>query len=172
MPVRAPMLLVLAVVSVYEGLHWSQPLEGAASSGMGQLSSLFWSIDSLHALLVVLVCTMPDLLLQWISSLMAASRVMSLVVTLLSVTVVALYLLHLAVLANVLILGSTVLLARLDLARVRVAPPPCSWREPWVYWCWPGRPWGAGLLAASNSTMTNNGVWAAAGSSRDCPALF
>jgi hypothetical protein len=74
---------------------------------MGQLSSLFWSIDFLHALLVVLVCTMPDLLLQWISSLMAASRVMSLVVTLLSVTVVALYLLHLAVLANVLILGST-----------------------------------------------------------------
>ena len=124
LPVRAPMLLVLAVVSVYEGLHWSQPLEGAASSGMGQLSSLFWSIDFLHALLVVLVCTMPDLLLQWISSLMAASRVMSLVVTLLSVTVVALYLLHLAVLANVLILGSTVLLARLDLARVRVAPPP------------------------------------------------
>jgi hypothetical protein len=67
---------------------------------------------------------MPDLLLQRISNLMAASRVMSLVISLLIVTVGGLYLLHLAVLANVLILGSTVLLARLDLARVRVAPPP------------------------------------------------
>jgi hypothetical protein len=40
------------------------------------------------------------------------------------VTVGGLYLLHLKVLTNVLILGTTVLLARLDLARVRVAPPP------------------------------------------------
>jgi hypothetical protein len=85
---------------------------------------LFWSLDCLHALLVVVVCTMPDLLLQHISSVMAASRVMSLVITLLIVTVGGLYVLHLKVLANVLILGTTVLLARLDLARVRVAPPP------------------------------------------------
>ena len=124
LPLRAPMLLVLVVISVYEGLQWSQPLEGAAASGMGQLSSLFWSLDCLHALLVVVVCTMPDLLLQRISNLMAASRVMSLVISLLIVTVGGLYLLHLKVLTNVLILGTTVLLARLDLARIRVAPPP------------------------------------------------
>ena len=124
LPLRAPMLLVLAAIAVYEGLQWSQPLEGAGASGMGQLSSLFWSLDCLHALLVVVVCTMPDLLLQRISNMMAASRVMSLVITLLIVTVGGLYLLHLKVLTNVLILGSTVLLARLDLARVRVAPPP------------------------------------------------
>jgi hypothetical protein len=67
---------------------------------------------------------MPDLLLQRISNLMAASRVMSLVISLLIVTVGGLYLLHLKVLTNVLILGTTVLLARLDLARIRVAPPP------------------------------------------------
>jgi hypothetical protein len=124
LPLRAPMLLVLVVISVYEGLQWSQPLEGAVASGMGQLSSLFWSLDCLHALLVVVVCTMPDLLLQRISNLMAASRVMSLVISLLIVTVGGLYLLHLKVLTNVLILGTTVLLARLDLARIRVAPPP------------------------------------------------
>ena len=124
LPLRAPMLLVLVVISVYEGLQWSQPLEVAAASGMGQLSSLFWSLDCLHALLVVVVCTMPDLLLQRISNLMAASRVMSLVISLLIVTVGGLYLLHLKVLTNVLILGTTVLLARLDLARIRVAPPP------------------------------------------------
>jgi hypothetical protein len=63
-------------------------------------------------------------LLQQVSSLMAASRVMSLVITLLIVTVGGLYLLHLKVLANVLILACAVLLARLDLARVRIAPPP------------------------------------------------
>jgi hypothetical protein len=124
LPLRAPMLLVLAAIAVYEGLQWSQPLEGAATSGMVQLSSLFWSLDCLHALLVVVVCTMPDLLLQRVSSVMAASRVMSLVITLLIVTVGGLYLLHLKVLTNVLILGTSVLLARLDLARVRVAPPP------------------------------------------------
>jgi hypothetical protein len=49
---------------------------------------------------------------------------MSLVISLLIVTVGGLYLLHLKVLTNVLILGTTVLLARLDLARIRVAPPP------------------------------------------------
>ena len=124
LPLRAPMLLVLVVIAVYEGLQWSQPLEGASASGVGQLSSLFWSLDCLHALLVVVVCTMPDLLLQRISNLMAASRVVSLVITLLIVTVGGLYLLHLEVLANVLILGVSVLLARLDLARIRVAPPP------------------------------------------------
>jgi hypothetical protein len=88
------------------------------------MGSLLWSIDCLHALLVVLVCTMPDLLLRWVSGLMAASRVMSLVFSLLIVTVGGLYLLHLQVLANVLILASAVLLARLDLARIRVVPPP------------------------------------------------
>jgi len=124
LPLRAPMLLVLVAIAVYEGLQWSQPLQGVVPSGMAQLSSLFWSLDCLHALLVVVVCTMPDLLLQRISNLMAASRVMSLVISLLIVTVGGLYLLHLKVLTNVLILGSTVLLARLDLARVRVAPPP------------------------------------------------
>jgi len=73
---------------------------------------------------VVFVCTMPELLLQRVSSLMAASRVISLVFTLLIVTIGGLYLLHLNVLANVLILASAVLLARLDLVRLRLLPPP------------------------------------------------
>ena len=95
-------MLVLVAIAVYEGLQWSQPLQGVVPSGMSQLSSLFWSLDCLHALLVVVVCTMPDLLLQRISNLMAASRVMSLVISLLIVTVGGLYLLHLKVLTNVL----------------------------------------------------------------------
>jgi hypothetical protein len=55
---------------------------------------------------------------------MSASRVLSLVITLLIVTMGGLYLLHLNVLANVLILGSSVMLARLDLARIRVVYSP------------------------------------------------
>lgn len=120
LPLRAPMLLVLVVISAYEGLNWGRPL----TSGGGGVGGTLWSVDCLHALLVVLVCTMPDQLLRWVSGLMAASRVMSLVVSLLIVTVGGLYLLHLQVLANVLILACAVLLARLDLARIRVVPTP------------------------------------------------
>lgn len=123
LPVRAPMLLVLLAVSVYEGLRWSGA--GAATdAGLLSLPALLWSADCLHALVVVVVCTMPDLLLQALSALMATSRVITLVITLLAVTVGGLYLLHLNVLSNVLILASAVLLARLDLARIRVNPPP------------------------------------------------
>jgi len=123
LPLRAPMLLVLLAVAIYEGLHWSGPTL-APDGGLVGLPVLVWSIDCLHAVVVVLICTMPDLLLQRVSSLMAASRVMSLVITLLIVTVGGLYMLHLNVLSNVLILASAVLLARLDLARIRVNPPP------------------------------------------------
>ncbi|MFM1811368.1 MAG: hypothetical protein RLZZ336_306 [Cyanobacteriota bacterium] len=127
LPLRAPLLLVLFGVAIYLGLHWSlsdshTSLDGAAQ-GAAQ-NTLFWSIDCLHAVLVVFICTMPEQLLQRVSALMAASRVVSLVVTLLIVTVGGLYLLHLNVLSNVLILASAVLLARLDLLRLRLTPPP------------------------------------------------
>ena len=123
LPLRAPFLLVLVAVSLYEGLHWSTP-ELLSSRPLANLPSLLWSLDCLHALLVVLVCTMPDILLRRISIVMATSRVMSLVITLLLVTLGGLYLLHLKVLTNLLMLASAVLLARLDLARIRISPPP------------------------------------------------
>ena len=133
LPLRAPMLLVLLAVAIYEGLHWSGPTL-APDGGLVGLPVLVWSIDCLHAVVVVLICTMPDLLLQRVSSLMAASRVMSLVITLLIVTVGGLYMLHLNVLSNVLILASAVLLARLDLARIRVSPPPLHQALALVVW--------------------------------------
>lgn len=123
LPLRAPLLLVLFGVAIYLGLHWSLSDSHAPLSAAAQ-NTLFWSIDCLHAVLVVCICTMPELLLQRVSALMAASRVVSLVVTLLIVTVGGLYLLHLNVLSNVLILASAVLLARLDLLRLRMTPPP------------------------------------------------
>jgi hypothetical protein len=123
LPLQAPMLLLLVAVSTYLGLHWSRPLEKAESQ-LGALGTLVWSVECLQALVVVIICTMPLILLRQLSSLMATSRVLSLVVTLLLVTVGGLYLLHLDVLANVLILGAAVMLARLDLVRIQVVPPP------------------------------------------------
>ena len=116
------MLLVLFAIGVYEGLSWGH---GPAMASLpGGIPNLLWSLDCLHALLVVVVCTMPDLLLQQVSSLMAASRVVSLVITLLIITVGGLYMLHLQVLSHVLIVAATVLWARVDLARIRVSPSP------------------------------------------------
>jgi len=48
---------------------------------------------------------MPSLLMRQLSALMAASRVMTLVLTLFLVTIAALYLLRLSVLADMLILA-------------------------------------------------------------------
>ena len=123
LPVRAPLLLALFGISIYLGVHWALT-DANSPLAKGPWSGMTWTIDCLHAVLVVFICTMPDLLLQRVSNLMAASRVVSLVITLLIVTVGGLYLLHLNVLTNALILGSAVLLARLDLLRVRMLPPP------------------------------------------------
>ena len=123
LPLQAPMLLLLLAVSTYLGLHWSRPLVHDETQ-LDALGTLVWSAECLQAIVVVLICTMPLILLRQVSSLMATSRVLSLVVTLLLVTVGGLYLLHLDVLANVLILGAAVMLARLDLVRIQVVPPP------------------------------------------------
>ena len=121
LPLRAPLLLLLFGVSLYLGSHWSLSLP-QLSERFSSPTHLIWLVECLHALLVVVICTMPDLLLLRVSQVMAASRVVSLVVSLLLVTLAGLYLLHLNVLSNLLILAPAVLLARLDLARIRVVP--------------------------------------------------
>ncbi|MFM7269216.1 MAG: hypothetical protein ACKOZT_11665 [Cyanobium sp.] len=123
LPFRAPMLLLLLGVSLYLGQHWGLPMEQQGEA-ITATRSLIWSAECAQALVVVMLCCMPDLLVRRFSSLLATSRVVTLIATLLLVTVGGLYLLHLEVLSNVLILGSAVLLARLDLARIRIAPPP------------------------------------------------
>ncbi|MFN6340011.1 MAG: hypothetical protein ACK41W_14960 [Cyanobacteriota bacterium] len=122
LPFRAPMLLILLLVSAYMGLDWS--LTRPSPMAEGGVDNLVWAMECLQAVVVVVVCTLPDLLLRQVSSLMASSRVVSLVASLLLVTLLGIYLLHLEMLANVLILGSSVLLARLDMVRVRLVPPP------------------------------------------------
>lgn len=129
LPLRAPMLLVLLLVSLYMGLHWAEltqvvPGSSQVASQFGLVGQMFWPLQCLQAFLVVLVCTMPDLLLRELSQLMSASKALTLVVTLLAVITGGLYLLHLSVFTEILVLAAAVLLARLDLTRLRIVPPP------------------------------------------------
>ncbi len=126
LPLRAPFLLLLLLVSVYLGMHWVVQAPSFERPLLTQISAyrLYWSIECLQAVIVVVIASMPDLLLHQLSLLMAASRVITLVVSLLLVTIAGLYLLHLSALADVAILGTAVLLARLDLIRISVVPPP------------------------------------------------
>jgi hypothetical protein len=80
-------------------------------------------VECLQALLVVVVCTIPDVLMHQLSTMMAYSRVVSLVGSLLLVIAGGLYLLHLAVFSSVLILACSVLLVRLDLVRAEMVLP-------------------------------------------------
>ena len=137
LPLRAPALLLLALTRFYLGIHWSAEMTASLSAAVRVplLSDFLLPMQFIQAIAVVLVCTMPNLLMREVSALMAISRVVSLVVTLLLVITGGLYLLHLSVLANVLILASSVLLARLDMARVRVVPHPLSAFAGLCFWC-------------------------------------
>ena len=121
LPVRAPLLTVLFFVAVVLGNHW-QIVQPSFTSLYGVSSVWFWCLVLLQAQMVVVFCTMPDLLLRQVSMLMASSRVMTLVVTLLVVITGGIYLLKINVLTDVLILASALLLARLDLIRIGVLP--------------------------------------------------
>lgn len=123
LPFRAPLVLLLFGVATVMGNHWTVFHQQLTQANRLD-EPVFWTVEVIQALLVVLICTMPDLILRQISLLMASSRVFSLVVTLLVVITGGLYLLQLKLLADVLILASAVLLARLDLTRIRVTPPP------------------------------------------------
>ena len=122
LPVRAPMLLLLFGVSTYLGSRWSHTLDPQIF-GTGLYRNLLLSVECLQALMVVVVCTIPDILMHQLSTMMAYSRVLSLVGTLLLVIAGGLYLLHLAVFSSVLILACSVLLVRLDLVRAGMVPP-------------------------------------------------
>ncbi|MAS27052.1 hypothetical protein [Synechococcus sp. UW105] len=123
LPFRAPLVLLLFGVATVMGHHWTV-FQQELIQGEGLDPQIYWTVEVVQSLVVVIICTMPDLLLRQISMLMASSRVFSLVVTLLLVITGGLYVLQLKLLADVLILASAVLLARLDLTRIRVVPPP------------------------------------------------
>ena len=132
LPFRAPMLLVLLVVCAYLGLSWSalapQTVVLPWLPGNGRhitlLRDLVMPLECLQAVVVVVICTVPDLLLREISFVMARSKVLTLITTLFLVITGGVYLMHLNVLTDVLLLGASVLLARLDLIRLRLPMNP------------------------------------------------
>ncbi len=132
LPFRAPMLLVLMVVSAYLGLNWSTLAPQAVVlpwlPGNGQhvtlLKDLVMPLECLQAVAVVVICTVPDLLVRELSFFMARSKVLTLIMTLFLVITGGVYLMHLNVLTDVLLLGAAVLLARLDLIRLRLPMNP------------------------------------------------
>ena len=124
LPLQAPLLLVLFGVAVLMGHQWAL-LAPASSQHSGLSLSLLFGLEGLQLLLVLILCTMPDLLMRRVSLLMAFSRSMTLLVTLLVVIAAGIYLMRLNVLTDVLIIASALLLARLDLVRVGLEATPC-----------------------------------------------
>ena len=197
LPFRAPMLLVLMVVSAYLGLNWSTLAPQAVVlpwlPGNGQhvtlLKDLVMPLECLQAVAVVVICTVPDLLLRELSFVMARSKVLTLIMTLFLVITGGVYLMHLNVLTDVLLLRRVAGPAGSDPPASADEPgwggngPECrrTYRgldRPWVPSVWPGpvpsvrgRGAGPGLAARRDPASSPNRLPGSdAGSSRDCPA--
>ena len=123
LPLRAPMISVLFAVAVVMGHQWSMAQMRLLHSSTISLEFLI-AAELFQLVAVLVICTMPELLMQRISMVMASSRVMTLLVTLFSVIVLGIYLLRLNLLSDLLILASALLLARLDLVRLGVMTSP------------------------------------------------
>ena len=123
LPLQAPMIGVLFVVAVVMGHQWSMAQLQVVHTRSVPLELLF-AAEAIQLMVVLLICTMPELLMQRMSLVMASSRVMTLLVTLLLVIVLGIYLLRLNLLSDLLILASALLLARLDLVRLGVLTAP------------------------------------------------
>lgn len=132
LPFRAPMLLVLLLVSAYLGFSWTNlapqvvalPWLPGNGDHVRLLRDLIMPLECLQAIAVVVICTVPDLVLRELSFFMARSKVLTLITTLFLVITGGVYLMHLNVLTDVLLLGASVLLARLDLIRLRLPMNP------------------------------------------------
>ena len=125
LPLRAALLILLFGVSAVMGHQWTL-LAPRFSVSSGLPLPLLFGLEVVQLLLVLILCTMPDLLMRRISMLMASSRSMTLLVTLLLVVGAGIYLLRLNVLSDMLIIASALLLARLDLVRVGLDATPVT----------------------------------------------
>ena len=122
LPLRAPMISVLFVVAVVMGHQWSMAQMQLLHSPTISLELLI-AAELFQLMAVLVICTMPELLMQRISLVMASSRVMTLLVTLLTVMLSELFV-EANLLSELLILASALLLARLDLVRLGVMTSP------------------------------------------------
>jgi hypothetical protein len=127
LPVRAPMLTLLGLISFYLGAHWGFLQDGirAAREHGSMMDEAYFIFSLAQVFILVFFCTLPDLVLRQLSLLMAASKIVTLVVTLLVVIVGGMYLLYMPGFVDLLVLAAALLLARLDLVRLRIWPP--SW---------------------------------------------
>ena len=98
LPLRAPLLILLFGVSAVMGHQWTL-LSPRFSASSGLPLPMLFGLEVVQLLLVLILCTMPDLLMRRISMLMASSRSMTLLVTLLLVVGAGIYLLRLNVLS-------------------------------------------------------------------------
>ena len=111
LPARAPMLILLALISVYLGAHWGLLQEDIRSSVADQslVDEAYWVLSLSQVVIVVSFCTLPELVLRQISLFMAASKALTLVVTLLVVVVGGMYLLYMPGFADLLVLTAALL---------------------------------------------------------------
>ena len=121
------MISLLGLISFYLGVHWGFQQDGIRGGGIDatMVDEAFWIFNLAQVFVITLFCTLPDLVLRQLSLFMAASKVLTLVLTLLLVVVGGMYLLYLPGFSDFLVLASALLLARLDLVRLRIWPS--SW---------------------------------------------
>ncbi|MFZ4805431.1 MAG: hypothetical protein ACOYLI_12320 [Synechococcus lacustris] len=127
LPVRAPMLTLLGAISFYLGAHWGFQQDSIRSAMVvdSYWDEIFWAFALLQVFVLVFFCTLPDLVLRQISLFMAASKVITLVITLLVVVLAGMYLLYMPGFVDLLVLAAALMLARLDMVRLNIWPP--SW---------------------------------------------
>jgi len=127
LPIRAPMITLLGLISFYLGVHWGFQQDGLRGGGIDEtiVDEAYWIFNLIQVFVITLFCTLPDLVLRQLSLFMAASKVLTLVLTLLLVVLGSMYLLYLPGFSDFLVLASALLLARLDLVRLRIWPS--SW---------------------------------------------
>jgi hypothetical protein len=125
LPIRAPMITLLGLISFYLGIHWGFQQDAIRGYGIDEsmVDEAYWIFNLAQVFVITFFCTLPDLVLRQISLFMAASKVVTLVITLFLVIVGGMYLLYLPGFSEMLILASAILLARLDLVRLKVWPP-------------------------------------------------
>ena len=71
LPFRAPLVLLLFAVATVMGNHWTV-FQAELMQNKGLDPHLYWAVELVQALVVVIICTMPDLLLRQISMVMAS----------------------------------------------------------------------------------------------------
>jgi len=127
LPIRAPMITLLGMISFYLGAHWGFQQDAMRGSGVDDslVDEAYWIFNLFQVFVVTFFCTLPDLVLRQLSLFMAASKVLTIVVTLLVVVLGGMYLLYWPGFDSILVMACALLLARLDLVKLKVWPP--SW---------------------------------------------